>query len=391
MSSIQKGLVLGALAVAGVAMMGSAQAVPSFATKYEKGCSYCHNAWPQLNAKGRKFKEQGYRLKEDLKAEGKTAPFYEAGNFPISGLVVARPYDKKDSGDRMVRAIHEVELFIAGTMGKNVSIFAEIEAEDENDFNAEFGGTALSYRFNKEATLQMTWGQANWADGYGLLGDHFRMTRGHVGLIDTSVGGADNGNGLRGSRQNVALTGRVADDKLFYNVGIGGAAGNVEGVSGSGVNAGPDDGSIINARVAFDVKKDIMVGGYILNGEAGGMDFSRTVIDAQADIKDIRVQAAYVMASDDTSPTASEDNNAYSIQAYNTMKTKKGMPTWVQLVRLDSVEANDGADEYNALTLNITHYLAQNVKAYVEYYDLYDAPTSAEEDSRLTLQFYVGL
>lgn len=385
MSKIQKGLVLGALAVAGVAMMGSAQAVPSFATKYEKGCSYCHNAWPQLNAKGRKFKEQGYRLKEDLKAEGKTAPFYEAGNFPISGLVVARPYDKKDSGDRMVRAIHEVELFIAGTMGKNVSIFAEIEAEDENDFNAEFGGTALSYRFNKEATVQMTWGQANWADGYGLLGDHFRLTRGHVGVLDTGYGAAEGR--LRDARQNVALTGRVADDKLFYNVGIGGVAGNVEGVSGS--DAG--NGSVVNARVAYDVKKNIMVGGYILDGEASDMSFSRTIIDAQADIKDIRVQAAYVMAKDDNLTGGTDKNNAYSIQAYNTMKTKKGMPTWVQLVRLDSNEANDGADEYNALTLNVTRYLAQNIKAYVEYYDLFDTPTGVDKDSRLTLQFYVGL
>jgi len=389
MNSIQKGLVLGALAVAGVAMMGSAQAVPSFATKYEKGCSYCHNAWPQLNAKGRKFKEQGYRLKEDLKADVKTTPFYEAGNFPISGLVVARPYDKKDSGERMVRAIHEVELFIAGTMGKNVSIFTEIEGEDETGFAPEIGATALSYRFSKEATVQMTWGQANWADGYGLLGDHFRLTRGHVGVLDTGYGGVDGK--LRDARQNVAVTGRVADDKLFYNVGIGGIAKNVEGVSGDAVNVGAaDDGTSLNARVAFDVKKNIMVGGYILNGEAGGMDFSRTAIDAQADLKDIRVQAAYVMAKDDV-VGGSDKNTAFSIQAYNTMKTKKGMPTWVQLVRLDSIEKKDGADEYSALTLNVTRYLAQNVKAYVEYWDRYDVPAGKDKDSRLTLQFYVGL
>jgi len=384
MSSIQKGLVLGALAIAGVAMMGSAQAVPSFASKYEKGCSYCHNAWPQLNAKGRKFKEQGYRLKEDLKADVKTTPFYEAGDFPISALAIARPYDKKDSGERKVRAIHEVEIFIAGTMGKEISFFTEIEAEDETGFAPEVGSTALSYRFSKEATVQMTWGAANWADGYGLLGDHFRLTRGHVGVIDTGFGGVDGK--LRSARQNVALTGRVADDKLFYNVSLGGAAGDPEGDSDNVAG----EGTSVNARVAFDVKKNIMVGGYILNGDEGDLDYSRTAIDAQADLGDIRVQAAYVMASDDTL-TGSDKNNAYSVQAYNTMKTKKGMPTWVQLVRLDSVEASDGADEYKALTLNVTRYLSQNVKAYVEYYDLFDAPTSAEEDSRVTLQFYVGL
>ncbi len=386
MRSIQTGLILGMLTIVGVVITGTAQAVPSFAAKYEKNCSYCHKAWPQLNSKGRKFKEQGYRFKADLEAEGKTTPYYETGDFPISGLVISRPYDKEDNGDRMVRAINGVALFIAGTMGKKISVFTQIEAEDEADFAPEVGSTALSYRFNKEATLQMTWSQANWADGYGFLGNHFRLTRSSVGVIDQSFGGADGGGTLRSKRQNVAMTGRVADDKLFYNVGLGGVADNVEGVSGNAAG----DGTSMNARVAFDVKKNIMVGGYILDGEAGTMNFNRTVVDAQADLKDIRVQAAYAMAEDDV-PGGTNRNNAFSIQAYNVMKTRKGMPTWVQLVRLDSYEKNDGADEYNELTLNVTHYLAQNIKAYIEYWDRFDTPTGISKDSRLTLQLYVGL
>jgi len=386
MRSIQTGLMLSLPVIAAVVMMGPAQAVPSFAAKYEKNCSYCHNAWPQLNNKGRKFKEQSYRFKEDLESEGKTTPYYEAGDFPISGLIVARPYDKKDSGDRMVRAIHEVELFIAGTMGKNVSIFAEIEAEDESGFSPEVGSAALSYRFNKAATLQMTWSQANWADGYGLLGNHFRLTRGSVGVIDQGFGGADNGGKLRSKRQNVAMTGRIANEKIFYNIGLGGVANNVEGVSGDE----PGDGTSINARVAFDVKKNIMVGGYILDGEAGAMNFNRTVIDAQADLKDIRVQAAYAIAEDDIIGST-DKNNAFSVQAYNVMKTKKGMPTWVQLIRLDNYEQKDGTHEYNELTLNVTRYLTQNIKAYIEYWDRFDTPAGEDKDNRLTLQLYVGL
>jgi len=387
MRSIQTGLMLSMLVViAGVVMMGTAQAVPSFAAKYEKNCSYCHNAWPQLNSKGRKFKEQSYRFKEDLEEEGKITSYYEAGDFPISGLIVARPYDKKDSGDRMVRAIHEVELFIAGTVGKNVSVFAEIEAEDESGFSPEVGSAALSYRFSNAATLQMTWSQANWADGYGLLGNHFRLTRSSVSVIDQGFGGADNGGKLRSKRQNVAMTGRIANDKLFYNIGLGGVADNVEGVSGDE----PGDGTSMNARVAFDVKKNIMVGGYILDGEAGAMNFNRTVIDAQADLKDVRVQAAYAMAEDDIIG-GTDKNNAFSVQAYNVMKTKKGMPTWVQLIRLDNYEKNDGSHEYNELTLNVTRYLTQNVKAYIEYWDRFDTPTGEDKDNRLTLQLYVGL
>ncbi|MBL1277266.1 MAG: hypothetical protein COB30_014375 [Ectothiorhodospiraceae bacterium] len=382
MRRLQNVMAMGVVSIAGMLMMGSVHAVPSFATKYEKNCSYCHNAWPQLNAKGRKFKEQGYRFKEDLKAEANTTPYYEAGDFPISGMFISRPYDNKDSGERQIRAIHEVELFIAGTMGNKISIFTEIEAEDETDFAPEFGSTALSYRFSKEATLQMTYTQANWADGYGFLGGHFRLTRGHVAVIDQAFGGVDGS--LRSKRQNVALTGRVAGDKLFYNVSIGGIAGDAEG----------EEDTSINARVAFDIKKNIMVGGYILSGEAASMDFNRTIIDAQADLEDIRIQAAFAMAEDDTT-AGTDKNNAFSLQAYNTMKTKKGMPTWVQLVRFDSYERsygdseNDG--EYRSLTLNLTHYLAQNVKAYVEYWDLFDTPAGVDKDNRLTLQLYVGL
>ena len=385
MSSIQKGLALGVLAVAGLAMMGSAQAVPSFATKYEKGCSYCHNAWPQLNAKGRKFKEQGYRFKEDLTAEGKDPSFYEAGNFPISAVVVSKPYDKADSGERMTRAIHEVEVFIAGTKGKNISIFTEIAGEDEGDFAPEIGHTALSYRFSNEVNLQLTHSYANWADGYGLLSDHFHMTSNHVGILEAGFGGLDGT--LNSARQNVALTGRVADEKLFYNVSISGIAGNAEGVSGDAAG----DGTSINARVAYDVQKNIMVGGYILNGSDGNLDFNRTIIDAQADLEDTRIQAAYAMAEDDQLGGGSEKNNAFSIQAFHTMKTEKGVPTWVPLVRLDNYEENDGADQFSELTLNLAYYFAQNVKGFVEYWEQLDTPNGVTKDNSVTLQVSVGL
>jgi len=67
------------------------------------------------------------------------------------------------------------------------------------------------------------------------------------------------------------------------------------------------------------------------------------------------------------------------------------MPTWVQLVRLDNYERNDSTHEYNELTLNVTHYLAQNIKAYIEYWNRFDTPTGIDKDNRLTLQLYVGL
>lgn len=45
----------------------------------------------------------------------KISDFLEWGKyFPVTALVNARPYDKKDSGDFKLRAIHEVELMDGG-------------------------------------------------------------------------------------------------------------------------------------------------------------------------------------------------------------------------------------------------------------------------------------
>jgi hypothetical protein len=56
------------------------------------------------------------------------------------------------------------------------------------------------------------------------------------------------------------------------------------------------------------------------------------------------------------------------------------------LIRLDSYETTDGASSFDELTLNLGYYFTQNIKAYIEYWDRYDAPTSAQEDSRVTIQ-----
>ena len=79
-------------------------------------CSTCHTAWPALNAFGRQYKEHGYRLGH-LEAPNKTISkdLKWDENLPVSVILVARPYDKKGSAtDAKNRALHEVELMVAG-------------------------------------------------------------------------------------------------------------------------------------------------------------------------------------------------------------------------------------------------------------------------------------
>src|SRR3970040_1193049 len=129
MKSIRDILLVSLSALVGVMWTLPAKAVPAFAHQYDKKCSYCHAAWPQLNAKGRQFKEQGYKLESDEEVQlGDYLQDWE--KVPLSALLIARPYDKKERADTKLRALHEAELIVAGAFNKFSGWFA-IEDEDE--------------------------------------------------------------------------------------------------------------------------------------------------------------------------------------------------------------------------------------------------------------------
>ncbi len=380
---------IAALVVSGFAWSTTAEAVPSFARKHELNCSACHNAYPQLNATGREFKEAGYRFRN---AEEKT-DMMEISDFlqlekhvPVSAIFVARPYDKKDSGNEKIRALHEVEIIVAGNLGNNWSGYFEMEAEDETGFELEVAPVVLSYNHSKEFNVQFVYGPTFWADSYGIIGDHFRLTRGHVGAIDQKFGGADAGGRFRAVRQNVGIFGRFSD-RFFYNVNYSGKAADAEG----------ENASVASGLFNVDITDNIMVGAFIMDGEDEDTkrDFNRSGIQFQADLQDLRLQGLFIAGTDDRDPLdprgpGEDDNNAFSLQALYTILDDSLRPTWVPLIRYDTYETVDGMNSFDELTLNLTYYFTQNIKGYVEYWDRFDAPTSAQEDSRITLQIVAG-
>ena len=374
------------IVVSGFVWSTAADAVPAFARKHELNCSACHTAYPQLSATGRQFKENGYRFR----TEEESTDTIEISDFlqldkavPVSAILVARPYDKKNSGNEKIRALHEVEIIIAGAIGKNWSGYFEIEAEDETGFEPELAPAVLSYNHSKEFNVQFVYGSTFWADSYGILNDHFRLTRGHVAAIDQRFGGADAGGRFRSNRQTVGAYGRLAD-RFFYNVNYSGNASDAEG----------ENASIVSGLLNVDITRDIMVGAFVMSGddETTNRDFSRTGLQFQADVQNFRLQGLFIAATDDRDAAdirgpGEDDNNAFSLQAFYTITDDSLRPTWVPMVRLDSYETNDGVDSFDELTLNVSYYFTQNIKGYLEYWDRYDAPTAVEEDSRITLQF----
>ncbi len=364
--------------LASLLLSSSVQAVPNFARQEGVKCSTCHTAWPQLNAKGRAFKENGYRFPEDRDEPRTLSDLIETG-IPAGALLVARPYDNKN-GTQKNRAFHEFELFLGGALNDRWSGFAEVEAEDETDFSPEIATGVVGFHPSPALNLLMAWSNYFWSDSSGLLRDGLRMTRGHVAAINEGFGGVDGGAGLRGTRQIISLYGRPLP-RLFYSLGYSGIAKDAEGA----------DASNVSARLALDVLPDVTLGGFHVDGknDTSGLSFKRSGVDLQADIGNARVQGLFVSADDDLAGGGSESNNAWALQGMYVIK-RGARPAWVPLVRLDGYERNDGQDSYRELTVNLTRYFAQNIKGYLEYWKQLDVPRGASKSDRVTVQVSVA-
>ncbi|GMR21379.1 MAG: hypothetical protein BMS9Abin36_1979 [Gammaproteobacteria bacterium] len=372
-----------------------AQAIPAFARKYETPCTTCHTAWPKLNSFGRQFKENGYKFARG--EQGKTqviSDFLEWDkNVPVTGIFVARPYDKKKSGDVKLRALHEIEILIAGVIYKDVSGYFELEAEDETGFEIELPHHAVSYHPFSFANVMFAYAANHWSDPYDTYADHRRMTRGHATIGDQAFGGADNGGKERNSHQQFSINGRPIKP-LFYNVGVTGVAKDPEG----------EDPHTYFGRLTFDIMPDIMVGGMHTQGKCtttgatgatgdGGSgnclvnrNFTRTGVDVQADFLGARLSGVAMKATDDDATATNEvENTAAYVEGMYVFKNG-GRPWIVPLVRADQYTKNDGKDDYASLTANVTYYYSENVKAYLEYWNETKRADNKDKDSRITLQ-----
>lgn len=377
----------------------SSEAVPNFARQVDKKCSYCHSAWPQLNQKGRQFKELGYRL-PNASTNLKFNDFLEENAFPISAAIKARPYDKKDTGDNNARILHEIELFIAGRFNNKWSGFLEIEAEDDHTdtatdgdgFEVEMAGAWMTYNYDKTLNVSLAWAPVLFNDGYGLLNDGFKLTRNRAAVIDgTKFGGADGGGKtFRDNRQVLSLSGRLTN-QLFYTAGLSGEPDDYEG----------GDASNIHARIAYDITPNIMVGALTMSGKTRGdtatplaeVGFTRSGIDFQGDFGNTRIQAAFITADDEQQAggvvTGEDSNDAWTVVAMHTFRDPTGKPTWVPTLRLDNWQSGNGANEFESTTLSISYYLQENARAFVEFYSKSDADPTKDYD-RTTIQVDVG-
>lgn len=110
-------------------------AIPPFARKYGLPCSACHTAWPELNAFGQAFKDNGYQLMNDRDSPIWQSPAY----FPLGlrttphfnlesttkQLVDTVPGDPTTTAERTLTQsgfdLSGIDFLMLGTLYKNIT------------------------------------------------------------------------------------------------------------------------------------------------------------------------------------------------------------------------------------------------------------------------------
>lgn len=368
-----------------LAIASPARALPAFAKKWGLSCASCHNAWPMLNAFGRNFKENGYKL--DLDTELGDEDHIKAEDLalykftPFSGRIKGYVADKRKDGVTKVRPFHELEAYFAGNAGEKVSYFIEVEAEDEADWNvfAEIGmvGVHPMREFNVSVGLARVF----WVDPYQTFAEAGRrLTRAHKEFASQRYGSRQR---LRSGNNQLTAWGRLGG-RVFYAAGVGTGTGDPEG----------EDPKDFTGRIAFDVLENFMVGGFYWGGdyetaEDGRLGFSRAGFDFQYQAENVSVFGTYLSASDDQAIGASSvSNNAFSFTGLATPRLGgKNRTTFMPLVRIDTYTRDDGNDRFTDGTFNFTYYVLDNLGVSLEFWTNLSVPDDRSKSNRTTLLF----
>lgn len=373
-----------------------AHAIPSFARKSNYACSACHTTFPQINAFGRQYKLNGYAAtfgstdEAQVTGEEGSEQVLEK-NFPISGLVKLRPFDKKKDKVSKERSGHELEIFVGGgNAAKQFSIWGELEMEDDTGFAPMLGELQAGYHLSPKGNILLGTRSLFMNDPYQTLSNMGKLTRSDRQAVSN---GQTSGEALGAMKQNVMFYGTLSPGEgassLYYGLGVSADTGDAEG-------EGPKD---LSTQVTYDTGGGLAAGlfgdfgyqGYDKGAPGTKVKFSRTGLNLLLEQESFSLRGVFVSMKDEkptATPVAKDDNNAWYLEG--AFFGKKGTKLFVPNLRLDNYETTNGTAEFTELTLNVTHFLTENAKVFLEYWTQTNVPTGATKDNRITLQAEVG-
>ncbi|MBI2339150.1 MAG: hypothetical protein HYU99_02125 [Deltaproteobacteria bacterium] len=136
--------------ISGLFPLRSAQALPSWARRYNADCSMCHTMMPQLNPIGHQFRRLGYRMPEEF--DNKEVQFSWDDLAKFTNYFAARGRARATVNKQSPAKIdfdfeqHDVTLFYGGPVTRNIAYFFEMPFEPENEFaELEVGQIQLAF------------------------------------------------------------------------------------------------------------------------------------------------------------------------------------------------------------------------------------------------------
>lgn len=115
-----------------------AQAIPAWGRKYSAECSMCHTMFPNLNAFGHKFRRMGYKTPDEFEKSSSQFSPEELAKLTNYFSARGRPtvaYSKTKGGTTNFDfQMHDVTLFYAGAVTRNVGFFFELPFEPVDGF-----------------------------------------------------------------------------------------------------------------------------------------------------------------------------------------------------------------------------------------------------------------
>jgi hypothetical protein len=397
-----------------------ATGIPVFSRKYKTSCSTCHYAFPQLNAFGKAFLNNGFRYpgddesirKEDpvsLGSEGNKQAWPDAiwpsdipGTAPFAIHAVGfyqRSFHQPDSvAGGVIQFPSEAHILYGGTLGENFSFFGAVEAEMSD------GAADVGFPF----ILQL-----NQSPGFNVsVGSmHFDPSPGDQGLLpkDYNISDVTSRNGwvASGEQPGVELwgAGNGAGGKggWKYTVGVVNGQGTGSGVGqdyfargsykiGGLGEIGGTEGQASNTS-AFYIDNSATLGALVYSGHVGGATFAQrekiTVWGGSADIwLDRLILNGTVMGMKSViDSTADRSSLAWYAQGQYVV-----YPWLIGLLRIEStrLDTNDPAAAQTTLTPGVVVMVRANVKATLEYtrpLSDYDARKMDEEQLVAKLDF----
>ena len=411
----------------------SAHAIPPFARKYRTSCQTCHVMIFKRHSFGEAFRRNGFRLpvddelavKEDPVSLGAEAwkkmwpdivwPGTIPGTIPIGFYSHQRfTWAEERPGETKVDTTfdmpHELELFLGGTFGENLSFFGEwIVFEHGKTGDSRLGAMFIQYNdlFGLEDVLNVKFGRSDISalDGYNAFKEDNRLTLAHYLPNDYKVVPSKdviNGDSinfrwnLRTKQPGIEINGIVAD-RYEYAIGV---------VNGNGSVSDTDDQKDWHYRVSAkllgdtmtmrDVSSDLKIRdnwrddsvtigtfGYIGSTELSTSrfkwdnEFTRFGVDMRAKYDRFELGTMYVWGNDDDpgGPPALTTANNRNIDSSSWMVEASAIvyPWLIPTIRYEETNFDKNfANDVERIVINLNVLQFANVRWTVEWGHFFD-------------------